>query len=62
MRKYMNKSLIQNYRGDGSSQKKEKFDFKCFTKNTICSLNDVECFLNNFTYYYKFFRLYKILK
>lgn len=27
---------------------KKKFDFKVYKKNTINSLNEVECFLNNF--------------
>ena len=30
------------------SQCKNKFDFKTAKRNTICSLNEVECFLNNF--------------
>ncbi len=43
-------------------KKKIKFDFKKIKKNTICSLNEVECFLNNFNKFYNYIRLYKILK
>lgn len=43
-------------------KKKIKFDFKKMKKNTICSLNEVECFLNNFNKFYNYIRLYKILK
>lgn len=42
--------------------KKKKFDFKKMKKNTICSLNEVECFLNKFQKFSKCFKLYKILK
>lgn len=41
---------------------KNKFNFKTAKNNTICSLNEVECFLNNFQQisrclkFYKFFR------
>lgn len=31
-------------------------------KNTISSLNDVECFLNNFKHFMKYVKLYKILR
>ena len=36
--------------------------FKCCKKNTICSLNEVEYFLNNFNNFLKYIKLYKILK
>lgn len=42
--------------------KKKKFDFKSFKKNTCTSLNDVECFLNNFSNTWKYIRLIKLLK
>lgn len=42
--------------------KKKKFDFKSFKKNTCTSLNDVECFLNNFSNTWKYIRLIRLLK
>ena len=41
---------------------KKKFDFKSFKKDTCTSLNDVECFLNNFTHTLKYIKLIKLLK
>ena len=41
---------------------KKKIDFKCYPKNTIKSLIEVEHFLNKFHYYFKYFKLYKLLK
>ncbi len=41
---------------------KKKFNFKTLRKNTCTSLNDVECFLNNFTNSLKYYRLIKLLK
>ena len=41
---------------------KKKFDFKSFKKDTCNSLNDVECFLNNFSSTLKYIRLIKLLK
>ena len=41
---------------------KKKFDFKSFKKNTCTSLNDVECFLNNFSHTWKYIKLIKLLK
>ena len=35
---------------------------KNFAQKTFDSLNDVECFLNNFSCCFKIFRLYKLLK
>ena len=46
----------------GEKKPPNKFNFKCFTENTVNSLHEVEYFLNNFTYYYKYIRLYKILR
>lgn len=57
----MNKYPIEN-RGENNPPQKKSFSFKNFSKNTCCSLNDVECFLNNFTHYYKYVRLYKLLR
>ena len=41
---------------------KKKFDFKSFKKDTCTSLNDVECFLNNFSQTLKYIKLIKLLK
>ena len=41
---------------------KKKIDFKKLKKNTCNSLNEVECFLNNFQKFTNFIKLYKILK
>ena len=41
---------------------KKKFNFKTFKKDTCTSLNDVECFLNNFTNSLKYYKLIKLLK
>ena len=41
---------------------KKKFNFKTLRKNTCTSLNDVECFLNNFTNSLKYYKLIKLLK
>ncbi len=50
----------QNNRGEKSSPPKK--GFQIYKKNTINSLHDVEHFLNNFQHYFKYFKLYKILK
>lgn len=52
----------QNNRGEKESPHKKKFDFNLYKKNTIDSINDVEHFLNNFKHYFKYFKLYKIMK
>ena len=41
---------------------KKKLDFKCIKKDTCKSLNDVECFLNNFSHTLKYIKLIKLLK
>ena len=41
---------------------KKKFDFKSYKKNTFTSLNDVECFLKNFSNTWKYIKLIKLLK
>lgn len=53
--------LENNNRGDPKSPQK-KFDFKLYKKNTINSLNQVEYFLGHFQNFYKYIKLYKILK
>ena len=42
--------------------KKIKFDIIKLKKNTVKSLNEVECFLNNFNRFFNYIKLYKILK
>ena len=41
---------------------KKKVDFKSLKKNTCKSLNDVECFLDNFSHTWKYIKLIKLLK
>lgn len=43
-------------------KKKIKFDIIKMKKNTVKSLNEVECFLNNFNRFFNYVKLYKILK
>ena len=43
-------------------KKKIKFDIIKMKKNTVKSLNEVECFLNNFNKFFNYMKLYKILK
>ena len=52
----------ENNRGGKNPPPKKHFDFKCCKDNTIKSLHDVEHFLNNFQHYFKYFKLYKLLK
>ena len=40
----------------------KKIDFKKLKDNTCHSLNEVECFLNNFHRFMNYIKLYKILK
>ena len=41
---------------------KHKMDFKKMKKNTLISLNEVECFLQDFKKFSNYIKLYKILK
>ena len=41
---------------------KKKFNFKTLKKDTCTSLNDVECFLNNFSNTWKYIKLINLLK
>lgn len=52
----------ENNRGKKESPHKKSFDFNLYRKNTITSINDVEHFLNNFHHYFKYLKLYKIIK
>lgn len=49
------KNVVKNYHQKRNSILK-------FIKNTINSLNEVECFLNNFKKFSRYVRLYKIFK
>ena len=54
----------QNFetRGKNKKSKKNKMDFNKMKKNTIISLNEVECFLRDFKKFSNYIKLYKILK
>lgn len=41
---------------------KRKFSFKSFKNDTCSSLNDIEHFLNDFSLFLKYIKLYKLLK
>lgn len=43
-------------------KKKQKFSFTCFKKDTCKSLNDVEHFLCDFNTFFKYIKLYNLLK
>lgn len=58
---FNDKENLENHRGTDKKASK-KFCFKDFKNNACSSLNDVECFLNNFKHYYKYIHLYKFLK
>ena len=49
-------SNINNYK------KKKKVNFKTIKKNTICSLNEVEYFLCDFSQFCKYIKLYNFFK
>lgn len=44
------------------NQKNKKLNFKQIKINTCNSLNEVECFLNDFHRFCNYIKLYKILK
>ena len=43
-------------------REKKKLNFKEMKNNTICSLNEVEHFLNNFQHTLRYIKLFKLLK
>ena len=53
--------IPQEYRGKQKGSH-NKLDFKTFKHNACTSLNEVECFLNNFNNLCKIMRLYKLLR
>jgi len=40
----------------------KKFDIRCLKNNTICSLNEVEQFLNKLQHTIRYIKIYKLLK
>ena len=57
---FFNSNESEN-RGEKIKNKKH-FNFDLYKKNTLNSLNDVEYFLNNFNHFFKYLKLYKIIK
>lgn len=56
-----NSHYIEN-RGETPPPQKTKFDFKKIKNNTSNSLNDIEHFLCDIHNFWKYIKLYKILK
>ena len=57
---YRNNHIVKY--GNDISHYQGKIDFKKLKKNTCKSLNEVECFLNDFKRFTNYIKLYKILK
>lgn len=57
---YRATSNCQKNRGTMSPHK-NKINFMNLKNNTMCSLNEVEYFLNNFSHFLKYVKLYKII-
>ena len=57
---FLNPNELENRNCDKKNNK--KFNFNLCKKNTINSLNDVDYFLNNFNYFFRCLKLYKIIK
>ena len=60
-RLFLNSNEPEN-RGKKNLNNKKKMNFDLYKKNAINSINDVEYFLNNFNYFIKYIKLYKIIK
>lgn len=58
---YKAKFSTNKNRGAVAPQK-QKIDLKQLKSNTIQSLNEVEYFLCNFSHFWRYIKLYKILK
>ena len=58
----MENNLMQNNRGEKESPPKKSFNFKLCKKNTIKSLNEIECFLNDLHHFFHYIKIYKIFK
>ena len=50
------------YRSKPPKKDNKKLNFKTMKNNTICSLNDVECFLNNLQHAIRYIKIYKLFK
>ncbi len=50
------------YNSNNLPEKSETFDLKKKKENIICSLKEVECFLNDFHKLVNYIKLYNILK
>lgn len=48
--------------GNSNSENKIKFDFIQKKENVIRSLKEVDYFLRDFKHFYKYIKLYKLLK
>ena len=60
----MDKKFIKKCenRGENAPPHRKSFNFKCYKKNTLKSLYDVEFFLNYFNRFIKYIKLYNIFK
>lgn len=45
-----------------NTRQQEKTTFKTHFSHALSSLHEVECFLNNFNDFYKYIKVYKILR
>ena len=50
------------YRSAPPKKDNKKLNFKTMKNNTICSLNDVECFLNTLQHAVRYIKIYKLFK
>ena len=58
-----NNNINNLYRSHPPVKKEnKKLCFKTMKNNTICSLNEVECFLNKVQHAIRYIKLYKLLK
>ena len=57
----MNRIFLNSNQTENRNDKK-KLDFNLYKKNTINSLNNVEYFLNNFNNFFRYLKLYKLIK
>lgn len=59
---YHIQDLEQTGNRGANTPPKKNFNFKTYKNNTINSLKEVECFLNDFSRFTKCMKLYKLLK
>lgn len=53
---------LEDFRSSNNKSKKKSSSFKDKKNNVIHSLNDVECFLNNFNDFKRYIHLYKFFR